>query len=91
MRIIFIRLRSLDNKKQALNDLNISINLDEKYTKAYLERAKLLFSNDQPMKGEEDLRKLKEISPETDIKYHQCCLYYIGKEYILAEECLDAI
>lgn len=62
--------RTLQNKKQALNDLNICINLDDKYAFAYLERAKLLFSNEQPSKAQEDLNKLKEIMPETDIKYH---------------------
>ena len=34
---------SLGNKKQALNDLNICANLDDKYTMVYLERAKLHF------------------------------------------------
>ena len=43
--------RTLNNKKQALNDFNICINLDEKYTNAYLERAKLYFSTDQSGKG----------------------------------------
>ena len=42
---------SLGNKKQALNDLNICNNLDEKFTMVYLERAKLHFSNENVTKG----------------------------------------
>jgi hypothetical protein len=41
----------MDNTKQALNDFNICLNLDEKYPLAYYERAKLLFSNGQASKG----------------------------------------
>lgn len=60
----------MNNKKQALNDFNICINLDEKHANCYLERAKLLFSNDQASKGLDDLKKLKEIQPECDDKLH---------------------
>jgi tetratricopeptide (TPR) repeat protein len=70
---------TLGNTKQALNDFNICINLDEKYTLAYLERAKLLFSNEQATKGLEDIKKHKELDPSTDSKAHECALYYLGK------------
>lgn len=60
----------MNNKKQALNDFNICVNLDEKFTNAYLERAKLLFSTDQSPKGLDDLKKLKELEPTADIKLH---------------------
>jgi len=46
----FIR-RTLKNTKQAFNDFNICINLDEKYVNAYIERAKLFFASGQPAKG----------------------------------------
>lgn len=55
--------RTLKNTKQAFNDFNICINLDEKYLNAYIERAKLFFATGQPAKGLEDLKKIKEISP----------------------------
>lgn len=81
----------MNNKKQALNDFNICVNLDEKFANAYLERAKLLFSTDQSPKGLEDLKKLKELEPTADIKLHECCLYYLYQEYDLAENCLGEI
>jgi tetratricopeptide (TPR) repeat protein len=76
--------RTLGNKKQALNDFNICINLDEKYANAYLERAKLLFSTEQAPKALEDLRRLKELDPTADTKLHEFCLYYLYREYDLA-------
>lgn len=42
---------TLKNTKQAFNDFNICINLDEKYVNAYIERAKLFFATGQPAKG----------------------------------------
>ena len=64
---------------QALNDFNICLNLDEKHALAYLERAKLLFSNDQTAKGIEDLQKYQEILPAVDTKVHQCGLLYLSR------------
>lgn len=43
--------RTLKNTKQAFNDFNICINLDERYVNAYVERAKLFFASGQPAKG----------------------------------------
>jgi tetratricopeptide (TPR) repeat protein len=42
---ILIIFSSLGNRKQALNDLNICNNLDDKFSMVYLERAKVHFSN----------------------------------------------
>jgi hypothetical protein len=85
------KCRTLGNTKQALNDFNICINLDEKHALAFFERAKLLFSNEQAAKGLDDLKKHKELVPSTDSKAHECGLFYISREYDLAENCLSSI
>lgn len=43
--------RTLDNIKQALNDLNIAINLDNNYSIVYLNRAKLYFKQENYSKA----------------------------------------
>ena len=64
MRIFPYICRSLNNKKQALNDLNICTNLDEKFGPAHLEKAKINFSNENTTKAIEDLVKLANINPK---------------------------
>lgn len=82
---------SLGNLKQALNDLNICNNLDEKFYMVYLERAKINFANENVTKGLEDLIKLKSHRPSEDIKYHEACLNYVYGHYIMANGCCDEI
>lgn len=48
---LFIIFRSLNNRKQAMNDLNICTNLDDKFHYAYLEKAKIDFANENVTKG----------------------------------------
>jgi hypothetical protein len=43
---------------------------------------------EQAPKGLEDLRKLKEVEPNADAKLHEFCLYYLYREYDLAEVAL---
>ena len=83
--------QTLNSHKAALNDFNICINLDEKYAQAYLERAKLHFATDQTAKALEDLKKEKELRPDSDTKLHECCLFYLMHEYDLSEACLPGI
>ena len=83
--------RSLNNKKQALNDLNICTNLDEKFGPAYLEKAKINFSNENTTKALEDLAKLASASPNEDVKYHECCLNFLYGHNLLANSCIPEI
>lgn len=82
---------SLNNKKQALNDLNICTNLDDKFHIAYLEKAKINFSNENVTKGLEDLAKLASVRPEEDVKFHECCLNYLYGHNAMANVCIPEI
>lgn len=72
--------------KQALNDFNIAINLDNNYSQVYLERAKLYFKVENYSKALEDLKKYGELNPTEDIELHKTALYLVNGLYTMAEE-----
>lgn len=53
----------MGNKKQAMNDFNITVNLDGSYAPVYFKRAKLSFQLENYSKAFQDLAKYSELRP----------------------------
>ena len=83
-RTTYLINRTLSNTKQALNDFNIAINLDNNYSPVYLERAKLYFLTENYTKALEDLNKFAELTPDSDVEFHKTALYLVNGLYPMA-------